>query len=97
VLFLRYRDLNQVWDVVVQAGFFVAPIIYPLGILPERYHWLVYLWPPTPFIQFSRSALVDGIIPGVRAHVTLIMGTMIMLAAGVVVFRRLAPRAAEYL
>ncbi len=30
VLFLKYRDLNQVWDVVTQAGFFVAPIIYPL-------------------------------------------------------------------
>ena len=31
----RYRDLNQVWDVITQAGFFVAPIIYPLGIVPE--------------------------------------------------------------
>ena len=38
VLFLRYRDLNQVWDVVTQAGFFLAPIIYPLGIIPERFH-----------------------------------------------------------
>src|SRR6185436_9006689 len=36
VLFLRYRDLNQVWEVVLQAGFFIAPIIYPLEILPER-------------------------------------------------------------
>src|SRR5216684_1052391 len=38
VLFLRYRDLNQVWDVILQAGFFVSPIVYPLGILPERFH-----------------------------------------------------------
>ena len=29
VVFLRYRDLNQVWDLVSQAGFFVAPIIIP--------------------------------------------------------------------
>ena len=35
VLFLRYRDLNQLWDVMAQAGFFVAPIVYPLGIVPE--------------------------------------------------------------
>ena len=27
VLFLRYRDLNQVWDMATQAGFFLAPII----------------------------------------------------------------------
>ncbi len=38
VLFLRYRDLNQVCDVVAQAGFFLAPVIYPLGILPEHVH-----------------------------------------------------------
>ena len=38
ILFLSYRDLNQVWDVVVQAGFFLAPVVYPLGIIPERYH-----------------------------------------------------------
>ena len=39
VLFLRYRDLNQVWDVVAQAGFFLAPIIFPLSIIPERFHF----------------------------------------------------------
>ena len=55
VLFLRYRDLNQVWDVVTQAGFFVAPIIYPLGVIPERYHFYLYAWPPTAIIEFSRA------------------------------------------
>jgi lipopolysaccharide transport system permease protein len=97
VLFLRYRDLNQVWEVVMQAGFFVAPIIYPLDILPERFHWLLYLWAPTPFIQFSRSVLVAGQIPGVRAHVVLAAGTFIIFGMGVLLFRRFAPRAAEYL
>src|SRR6476620_5662790 len=48
VLFMRYRDLNQVWEVVTHAGFFVAPIIYPLDILPERVHFYLFLWPPTP-------------------------------------------------
>jgi lipopolysaccharide transport system permease protein len=97
VLFLRYRDLNQVWDVVIQAGFFVAPIIYPLRILPEHYHWLLYLWAPTPFIQFARAVLVDGDIPGVRAHTYIAVGTLIIFGAGLLVFRRYAPRAAEYL
>ena len=71
VLFLRYRDLNQVWDVVTRAGFFVAPIIYPLDIIPERYHIYLYLWPPTPVIQFSRAVLVDGTIPTLKAHLLL--------------------------
>src|SRR5262245_26955094 len=63
VLFLRSRDLNQIWDVVIQAGFFVSPIIYPLGVIPERFHFYLYLWPPTPVIEFSRLILVERRLP----------------------------------
>ena len=97
VLFLRYRDLNQVWEVMVQAGFFVAPIIYPLGILPERFHIYLYLWPPTPVIEFSRAVLVRGEIPTATAHLYLLAAVTICLTVGMLVFRRLGPRAAEYL
>jgi lipopolysaccharide transport system permease protein len=97
VLFLRYRDLNQVWDVAVQGGFFVAPIIYPLGILPERFHVYLYLWPPTPIIQFSRDVLVRGTAPTATAHLCLVGAAAASLLVGVVLFRRLGPRAAEYL
>lgn len=97
VLFLRYRDLNQVWDVATQAGFFVAPIVYPLDIIPERFHVYLYLWPPTPIIQFSRAVLVDRIAPSATAHALLGLEAAVILAVGILVFRRLAPRAAEYL
>jgi lipopolysaccharide transport system permease protein len=97
VLFLRYRDLNQVWEMALQAGFFVAPIIYPIGILPERYHAYLYLWPPTPFIQFVRSVLVDGQVPTLTAHAYLAVAVTLSLALGLTVYRRLAPRTTEYL
>jgi lipopolysaccharide transport system permease protein len=95
VMFLRYRDLNQVWDVVIQTGFFVAPIIYPLRIIPEYVHRYLYLWPPTPIIQFSRAVLIDRAIPTARAHVYLAIGTGVILLAGVLIFRSRAPRVAE--
>jgi lipopolysaccharide transport system permease protein len=96
VLFLRYRDLNQIWDVISQAGFFVAPIIYPLGIIPERFHFYLYVWPPTPVIEFARSVLVDGKTPTLTAHLYLAVDAAAILAVGIVVFRLFAPRAAEY-
>lgn len=97
VLFVRYRDLNQVWDVMIQAGFFVAPVIYPLRIIPEQYHFYLYLWPPTPVIQFSRAVLVDHSIPTLTAHLLLGVMTVVIFGAGVLMFRRYSPRAAEYL
>lgn len=97
VLFLRYRDLHQVWEVVTHAGFFVAPVIYPLGVLPLRAHLPLYLWPPTPVIQFAREVLVAGTMPTAKAHLLLTAGTALILAAGWLIHRRHAPRAAEYL
>lgn len=97
VLLVRYRDLNQIWDVVIQAGFFFAPIVYPLGVIPERFHLLLYVWPPTPVIQFSRSVLVEGAIPTFKAHALLTLFALSILALGTFVFVRQAPRAAEHL
>jgi len=97
VLFLRYRDLNQVWDMVLQAGFFVAPIIYPLNIIPEKFHIFLYIWLPTPVIQFVRSVLVQGEIPTLKAHVLLSFAAMTCLASGVLIYRRFGPKALEEL
>ena len=96
VLFMRYRDLHQIWEVVSHAGFFIAPIIYPLSILPERAHFYLYLWPPTPIILFSRSVLVHGQIPSPAAHAWLTFETAAIMAAGVLIYRAMAPRVAEY-
>jgi lipopolysaccharide transport system permease protein len=96
VLFMRYRDLNQVWEVVSQAGFFIAPIVYPLDLIPERLHVYLYLWPPTPIMLFTRSVLVDGIVPSARAHAFLTLEAAVILVLGAAIYSRLAARAAEY-
>jgi lipopolysaccharide transport system permease protein len=97
ILFLRYRDLNQIWEVVLQAGFFLAPIVYPLDILPERFHRWLYFWPPTPVIQFSRAVLVAHSTPSLRGHLYLAGGTTAILLLGVAIYRRYRPQAAELL
>jgi lipopolysaccharide transport system permease protein len=96
VLFLRYRDLNQVWDVMTQAGFFVAPIVYPLGIVPEGLHFYFYLWPPTPIIEFSRAALISHEIPSLTGHLYLALEVGAALSLGLWIHRRCGARAAEY-
>lgn len=95
VLFLKYRDLNQVWDMVTQAGFFLAPIVYPLGMMPEKFHFYFYVWPPTPIIEFSRTALVSGHAPSLLAHLYLLAEVVVVLTVGAVILKRMGPRAAE--
>jgi lipopolysaccharide transport system permease protein len=97
VMWVRYRDLNQLWDVIVQAGFFVAPIVYPIGVIPERFHKYLFFWPPTPIIQFSREVLVEGTTPTLKAHLLLTTFSLLILLTGTAIFNRYSPRAAEYL
>lgn len=97
VLFLRYRDINQIWELLMQAGFFFTPIIYPLNIVPHKFHFYLYAWLPTVVIQFSRSVLVEGEIPTTTAHLMLLGSASVVLFAGVVLYRRLAPRSLERL
>jgi homopolymeric O-antigen transport system permease protein len=96
VLFLRFRDLNQIWDMATQAGFFIAPIVWPMSVIPERFHAYLYLWPPTPAIQFSRMALVGETLPTVKGLIDLLAMTAVILGVGIALFRRYAPRAAEH-
>src|SRR5262249_4657645 len=97
VWFIKYRDLNQVWDVALQAGFFVAPVMFPLATIPERFHFYLYLWPPTPVIQFSRAVLVEHQIPSLRAHALMVAAAALSLGVGAAIFRKYAARAIERL
>jgi ABC-type polysaccharide/polyol phosphate export permease len=96
-LFVRYRDLNQVWEVVTHAGFFAAPVIYSLDILPEQYHKYLYLWPPTAFIQFSRAVLMGKDLPTPFAHLLMAGMTATVLVVGIALYRRLVGGVVEHL
>jgi hypothetical protein len=48
-------------------------------------------------IQFSRAALIDGVLPSPTAHACLAVEAALALLVGVLLFRWYSPRAAEYL
>jgi ABC-2 type transport system permease protein len=58
-LYVRFRDLSYIWEVVLQAAFYATPIIYPLSMVP--YVWaqkLLLLNPMGQIIQDARYCLV---------------------------------------
>jgi ABC-2 type transport system permease protein len=62
-LFVKFRDITYIWDVVVQAAFYATPIIYSLSIVPARYHTirnLLLLNPVAQIIQDGRHAVVTS-------------------------------------
>lgn len=59
-IFIRIRDLNQIWEVLLQVLFYASPIIYPITAVPARIQSVLYLNPMTLLIEHSKIALVDN-------------------------------------
>lgn len=58
-LFVKFRDVSYIWEVVMQAGFYATPIIYPLSRIPyHRVREALLLNPIAQIIQDARHALV---------------------------------------
>jgi ABC-2 type transport system permease protein len=57
-LYVRFRDINYIWEVFIQAAFFATPILYPLTLLPERWARILVLNPMAQIVQDARHVLV---------------------------------------
>jgi ABC-2 type transport system permease protein len=59
-LYVRFRDVGQLWEVVSQLLFFACAIFYPIGILPLWAQKIAFLNPLVQIIQDARHAILGG-------------------------------------
>jgi ABC-2 type transport system permease protein len=61
-LFVKFRDLNYIWEVLMQAGFYATPILYPIsritGSRSLEIQKFIFLNPLTQMIQDARYSLI---------------------------------------
>lgn len=106
VLFVRYRDVEPIWDVVLQVMFYASPILYSLSLVRDKAGdtaaHLLLLSPFAAVLQQARHAVVDPAYESTAsglpsAWLTLVPIAVIALAVGggYLTFRRAAPRIAE--
>jgi ABC-2 type transport system permease protein len=103
-LFVRYRDVKPITDVLLQALFYGTPIFYPVErIAPTLRHLLVMLNPFAAIIQAAKHAFVPSSMTAAEAAggtVNLLVPLAIILGlfgVGFYVFNKEAPRIAEEL
>ncbi|MCC7576943.1 MAG: ABC transporter permease [Methanomethylovorans sp.] len=90
-----YRDVQFIWAVLLQAGYFATPILYTLEVFPADLRSLVLLNPFARVIIAARETIIyaspmqtgDLIFMGVASIVSLIIGYA--------VFNKIEPRFAE--
>lgn len=57
-LFVKLRDVNYIWEVIMQGAFYGTPIIYDLGIIPLAAAKLLVLLPPAQIMQDLRYIII---------------------------------------
>jgi ABC-2 type transport system permease protein len=57
-MYVKYRDVGHIWEVLLQLLFYASAIIYPLNIVPLKYQMFILLNPITQIVQDSRYVLV---------------------------------------
>jgi lipopolysaccharide transport system permease protein len=90
-----YRDVQYIWAVVMQAGFFASPIIYPISIIPVNYIWLIRLNPMTRIIDMLRESVIYSGSPFLWDWIFITMAALSLLVVGYLIFRKLEPGFAE--
>ena len=94
-LYVYYRDLTQIWEVIIQLGFFLSPIVYPISILPENILPYYLLNPITVIIQAYRDIFLGGVFPPLWEMAYLFGVSVFLLVIGGLIFNRLERRFAE--
>jgi ABC-2 type transport system permease protein len=59
-LYVRFRDVSQVWELATQLLFFASAIFYPIGILPEWAQKVAFLNPFVQVMQDMRHVVLGG-------------------------------------
>lgn len=105
-LYVKFRDIGHIWDVVVQALFYATPIIYPITMVSNNYPEiakLMMLSPITQPIQDIRHNLVSpetvpttwSMIDQWYIAIIPIVLTVLLLIVGIIYFNKHSKSFAE--
>ena len=96
-LFIHFRDIQHIWEILLQIGFWLTPIIYPVTIVPFEHHRLIFLNPLARIIEYSRDIFIRHHIPSLALNLVLAAMTLVIFAAGYGIFRTQQSKIAEKL
>jgi len=98
-LFPKFRDIHHIWEVFVQLGFWATPIIYPISIVPGKYHKYIFLNPVARIIQGCREVLIGSgsEFLGFGNHIIIISIAACLFVVGLAMFNKLSRSFAEEL
>jgi lipopolysaccharide transport system permease protein len=96
-----FRDLQHLITIIMMVWFFGTPIIYPLGMVPPQYQYIIKINPMTIYTSYYRNIFYfikypeSGGFPSPVETLIALAITFIIFFLGYFVFKKLEYRFAE--
>ena len=59
-LYVKFRDIAYIWEVLLQAGFYASGIIFGVHLMPQIIQKIAFINPVVQIVQEARHAVMPG-------------------------------------
>lgn len=91
------RDLEYIINFFIQMLFYATPVLYSMDMFPPKIRWLLKLNPMSTLIDSYRDIFFYKQAPNFLMLVFVLMLSLIILAIGIIIFKKLEKGFAEEL
>jgi lipopolysaccharide transport system permease protein len=95
VLNVFYRDVQFIWQVFLQIGYFATPILYTIDIFPNNLQRYVLLNPIARIIISARDTIIYSSPAKIEDLLFMFVSSIVFLLVGYIIFFKLESRIAE--
>jgi lipopolysaccharide transport system permease protein/teichoic acid transport system permease protein len=94
-----FKDMGQFVAIIIQFGFWLTPIFWPIKSIPEKYVWIIELNPVYYIIEGYRNSMIYHKWFWENIYMTFYFWsvTLFIFIAGGVVFKKLRPHFSDVL
>ncbi|MCX6752833.1 MAG: ABC transporter permease [Candidatus Nomurabacteria bacterium] len=94
-LFVRFRDLSNIWEVLLSILMYASPIVYPLSIMPIYAQKILLLNPLAFIIHFSKQGLISNNFTGFYNFSILFFSIVFVFILSFFIFKKYEKKVAE--
>ena len=92
-----FRDTEYLWGIASLIWTYATPLFYPENIIPAQFRFVQTLNPLYHYIRFTRTILIQGVVPEPRAFAVCLFSALLTCAAGAAVFKKFQDRFVLYI
>lgn len=96
IIYVRLRDLQNIWEVLLQIIFYASAIFFPISVLSSKLQTLIFLNPVAVIIHQSRQILIYNQLPDLKFLAAITIASLILFITGYFFFKRNIKKIAEY-